>query len=83
MGERTPAGVNGAVAALNCLFSFWGLPECRMRSVKIQRRIFRDEERELTGRNRPASRTYFSMVAALRSSFRRYAAKLMISVFMQ
>ena len=48
MGERTPAGVNGAVAALNCLFSFWGLPECRMRSVKIQRRIFRDEERELT-----------------------------------
>ena len=48
MGERTPAGVNGAIAALNCLFSFWGLPECRMRSVKIQRRIFRDEERELT-----------------------------------
>lgn len=48
MGDRTPAGVNGAVAALNCLFSFWGLPECRMRSVKIQRRIFRDEERELT-----------------------------------
>ena len=48
MGERTPAGVNGAVAALNCLFSFWGLPECRMRSVKVQRRIFRDEERELT-----------------------------------
>ena len=35
---RSPAGVNGAVAALNCLFSFLGLPECRLKSVKIQRR---------------------------------------------
>ena len=45
---RSPAGVNGAVAALNCLFSFLGLPECRLKSVKIQRQIFRDESRELS-----------------------------------
>lgn len=46
--ERAPAGVNGAVAALNCLFTFLGLTECRLKSVKIQRRIFRDEDKELT-----------------------------------
>ena len=44
---RTPAGVNGALAALNCLFDFLGVPERRLKSVKIQRRIFRDETREL------------------------------------
>ncbi len=36
------------MAALNCLFSFLGLPECRLKSVKIQRQIFRDESRELS-----------------------------------
>lgn len=46
--SRTPAGVNGAVAALNRLFDILGLTECRLKSVKVQRRIFRDEEKELT-----------------------------------
>ena len=47
-GSRTPAGVNGAVAALNRLFDALGLTACRLKAVKVQRRIFRDEERELT-----------------------------------
>ena len=47
-GERAPAGVNGAVAALNLLFDFLGAPECRLKAVRIQRKIFRDEARELT-----------------------------------
>lgn len=46
--ERTAAGVNGAAAALNRLFAFLGRRECRMRSVRVQRQIFRDESRELT-----------------------------------
>ena len=46
--SRTPAGVNGAVAALNCLFDFLGAPDCRVKAVRVQRRIFREEERELT-----------------------------------
>lgn len=45
---RAPAGLNGAVAALNCLFDFLGLSECRMKAVRVQRRMFRDEARELT-----------------------------------
>lgn len=47
-GKRAPAGVNGAVAALNCLFDMLGRPECRLKSVRIQRRVFRDESRDLT-----------------------------------
>ena len=46
--ERAPAGANGAVAALNCLFAFLGLGECRLKAVKVQRPVFRDEARELT-----------------------------------
>ena len=48
--ERSPAGVNGAVAALNGLFAFLGLGDCRLKAVRVQRRIFRDEARELTER---------------------------------
>ena len=46
--ERSPSGVNGAVAALNRLFDFLGMPECALKSVKVQRQIFRDESKELT-----------------------------------
>ena len=46
--ERSPAGVNGAVAALNCLFGFLGMRSCRPKAVKVQRSLFRDEGRELT-----------------------------------
>lgn len=46
--ERTPAGVNGAVAALNCLFAFLGLDGFRLKAVKVQRQIFRDEAKELS-----------------------------------
>ena len=45
--HRSAAGVNGAVAALNCLFAALGWEECRLKNVKRQRSIFRDESREL------------------------------------
>ena len=59
--SRTPAGINGAVAALNRLFDFLELPECRLRAVRVQRRIFRDEERELT------EKEYRRLLAAARA----------------
>lgn len=46
--SRAPAGANGAIAALNSLFSFMGLRSCRLKAVRVQRRVFRDETRELT-----------------------------------
>ncbi len=40
--------VNSVIASLNSYFSFVGLPECKLKSVKIQRQIFCQKEKELT-----------------------------------
>lgn len=47
-GSRSCATVNAALAALNGFFGFLGRDDCRMRFLKLQRRAFRDQSRELT-----------------------------------
>lgn len=42
-----PATVNGKLAALNKFFTFLGWQNCRVKYLKIQRRVFRSREREL------------------------------------
>lgn len=44
----SPAGVNAALAAVNGLFAFLGWHECRVRTLKIQRRVFASKDKELT-----------------------------------
>lgn len=43
-----PETVNSKLAALNKLLTFLRRPECRVKYLKIQRRLFRGPERELT-----------------------------------
>lgn len=43
-----PATINSMLAALNGLYRFLGWEECRVKFLKIQRRLFRDTKRELT-----------------------------------
>ena len=45
---RTAAGVNGAASALNAFFAFMGWQDCKLKAAKLQRRIFREEAKELT-----------------------------------
>ena len=45
---QAPATVNAALAALNGLLRFLGREDCRVKFLKVQRRAFRDESRELT-----------------------------------
>lgn len=45
---RTPVTVNAKLSALNGLFHFLGWENCRIRFLKIQRRIFRERSKELT-----------------------------------
>ena len=59
--SRTPAGVNGAVAALNRMFEVLGLRSCRLKAARVQRRIFRDEAKELT------EKEYRRLLAAART----------------
>ena len=43
-----PVTINSMLAALNGLFHFLGWDECRSKFLRIQRRVFREERRELT-----------------------------------
>ena len=45
---RPLAGANGAVSALNRFFAFLDRPDCRLRGIPVQRKLCRDEARELT-----------------------------------
>ena len=44
----SPATVNGKLTALECFLKFCGWEDCRVKHLKLQRRIFRDSSRELT-----------------------------------
>ena len=46
--QYAPATVNAALASLNAFFKFAGREECRVKALRLQRRIFRDPDRELT-----------------------------------
>lgn len=46
--DYAPATINAMLSALNGLLEFLGLQECRVKFLKIQRRLFRDADRELT-----------------------------------
>ena len=43
-----PASVNAMLSALNGLLDFLGLGTCRVKFLKVQRRMFRDDSRDLT-----------------------------------
>ena len=43
-----PATVNAALASLNAFFKFAGWEKYRVKALRLQRRVFRDPDRELT-----------------------------------
>ena len=69
-----PVTVNAALSALNGLFRFLGWDECRVKFLKIQRRVFREEGRELT---RPE---YDRLLAAARRRGENRLALLMEAI---
>ena len=66
-----PVTVNAMLSALNGLLRFLGWEECRVKFLKVQRRLFRDAGRELT---RPE---YARLLAAARERGRERLALLM------
>lgn len=40
--------INSVIASLNSFFEFIGRPDCKLKSIKLQRQVFCSEERELT-----------------------------------
>ena len=47
-GGYAPVTVNSMVAAVNQFFTFLGWEDCKVKALKIQRKLFRDDRRELT-----------------------------------
>lgn len=49
LGEGyAPVTINSMLAAINGFFGFMGWNDCRVKFLKVQRRMFRDKSRELT-----------------------------------
>jgi integrase/recombinase XerD len=69
-----PVTINSMLAALNGLFRFLGWEECRVKFLKIQRRLFRDAGREL---NRAE---YERLLAAARTQGQERLALLMETI---
>lgn len=43
-----PVTINSMLSALNTFLGFWGWNECRVKFLRVQRKVFRDQNRELT-----------------------------------
>ena len=69
-----PVTVNSMLAALNGLFQALGWGECRVRFLKVQRKIFRETCRELTRQE------YDRLLAAARGQGRERLALLMEAI---
>ena len=66
--------INSMLAALNSLFRFLGWEDCRVKFLKVQRRLFRDPARELTRDE------YDRLLAAARTQGQERLALLMEAI---
>ena len=69
-----PATINSMVAALNTFFRFAGWEDCRVKFLKVQRKLFRDKSRELTRQE------YGRLIAAARGQGKERLALLMEAI---
>lgn len=47
-GTFAPATINARIASINVFFKFAGWDDCRIKALRLQRRMFRDPDRDLT-----------------------------------
>lgn len=74
-GERyTPTTTNSMLAAVNKLLAFLGFPEVRVKYLRVQRKLFRQSEKELT------KEEYLRLIEAAQSSGRERLALLMEAI---
>ena len=48
MERYAPASVNEAISSLNSFFEYLGRHNCKVKTLRVQRKIFADKDRELT-----------------------------------
>ena len=72
--DHAPVTVNSMLSALNSFFRFAGQEECRVKFLKVQRKLFREQSKELTRRD------YDCLLAAARASGQERLALLMETI---
>ena len=74
-GERyTPTTINSMLAAVNKLLAFLGFPEVRIKYLRVQRKLFRQSEKELT------KEEYLRLIEAAHALGRERLALLMEAI---
>ena len=72
--DYAPTTVNAMLSALNGLLDFLGFADCRVKFLKLQRRMFRDDSRDLTRSD------YDALTAAAKSQGKERLALLMETI---
>ena len=72
--DYTPSTINGMLVALNRFLVFIGHPECKVTTLKLQRRLFREEKRDLT------KEEYVRLIETARSKGKERLALLMETI---
>lgn len=72
--DYAPASVNTMLSALNGLLDFLELGACRVKFLKVQRRLFRDDSRDLTRSD------YDALITAAKSQGKERLALLMEAI---
>ena len=72
--QYAPVTINVMLAAVNAFFRFVGWDECRVKFLRVQRRLFRDAGRELT------KQEYERLVAAAERTGKERLTLLMESI---
>ncbi|NLD10898.1 tyrosine-type recombinase/integrase [Aminicella lysinilytica] len=71
IGGYKTSSVNSMLAAVNCYLEFVGAPDLKVKSLKVQKKLFLDENKELTRKD------YLKLVAAARRLRRPQIAMIM------
>ena len=71
---RKPVTINGKLSALNKFFTFLGWADCRTKYLKVQRKLFRSTEKQLT------KREYIRLLEVAHSLGRERLALLMETI---
>ena len=72
--DYTPSTINGMLVALNRFLVFIGHPECKVATLKLQRRLFREEKRDLT------KEEYVRLIETARAKGKEHLALLMETI---
>lgn len=72
--DYTPSTINGMLVELNRFLVFIGHPECKVATLKLQRRLFREEKRDL------AKEEYVRLIETAKSKGKERLALLMETI---